>query len=131
MPGGGGDLSCRLGKVLVLGVYTVCFKFQHSISPPGGVGLSDREGGGVCCEIFCLKFISCFDELCGCLAKEIMWNHNCTIVLKAKTEQKLRKILVGPRKRTFLSFEIKTENKFFLHIFIFLALKTIDAQMLF
>ena len=43
--GGGGDLSCRLGKVLVLGVYTVCFKFQHSISPPGGVGLSDREGG--------------------------------------------------------------------------------------
>ena len=38
--------------------------------------------------------------------------------------------MVDPQKWAFLSFEIKTVKKKF-HIFFVLALKTIEAQMLF
>ena len=42
-----------------------------------------------------------------------------SIVLKAETEKKnWEKKLVDPQKRAFLSFEIKTVNKFVLHIFL-------------
>ena len=51
-------------------------------------------------------------------------------VLKAKTEKKLLKKLYDSQKSAFMSFETKTFKKIFLHIFV-LALKTVDAQMLF
>ena len=49
---------------------------------------------------------------------------------KAKTEKKIPKKLVDPQKSVFMSLETKTLNKIFIHIFV-LALKTVDAKMLF
>ena len=75
-----------------------------------------------------------------CIFKNTDQNNICvSCILKAKTEKKIRKKLINPQKKAFLSFEKKTVKKcFFIFFFCFsfliwfvLALKTIDAQMLF
>ena len=58
-----------------------------------------------------------------------------SIVLKAKTDKQIKKKkLVDPQKRAFFSFEIKTVTKMFFILFFllfYIALKTIESQMLF
>ena len=75
-----------------------------------------------------------------CIFKNTDRNNICvSCILKAKTEKKIRKKLINPQKKAFLSFEKKTVKKcFFIFFFcfsfliwFFLALKTIEAQMLF
>ena len=48
-----------------------------------------------------------------------------SIVLKAKTEKKLRKKIGRPPKRAFLSFEIETVNKIFFILFFCFSFKYI------
>ena len=54
-----------------------------------------------------------------------------SIVLRDKTEKNFKKNWLTPKKEAFLSFEIKTVKKCSSYFSFILALKTIDAHMLF
>ena len=55
----------------------------------------------------------------------------CVFCFIAKTEKNLKKNWLTPQKEAFLSFEIKTVKKCSSYFSFILALKTIDAHMLF
>ena len=62
------------------------------------------------------------------LKKNIDQNNICaSTVLKAKTEEKNSKKLVDPQ----MSFETKTLNKIFLHIFLFLCAHIKNLNLVF